>query len=181
MQRLVLQREIAQQYVNGGTAEPAIALLEKLLAEYRATLRRAGRRDAARRPGIRLLPRRRAEQLRDRLDADYCIVPLDAGGGAPGSGSAPPRRRGATSAAGRPAGPPDNAPLYRWMLNIAHMQLGRIRDGVPDEWRIDPAEVFASEHDIGRFKEVAARAASSNSAAPAAPSSRTSTTTATST
>src|ERR1700704_5486535 len=29
--RLLLQRELAQQYVYGGTAEPGIALLEKLL------------------------------------------------------------------------------------------------------------------------------------------------------
>src|SRR6185503_15909308 len=34
IKRLLLQRELAQQYVQGGTAEPGIALLEKLLQEY---------------------------------------------------------------------------------------------------------------------------------------------------
>jgi hypothetical protein len=50
---------------------------------------------------------------------------------------------------------PDNALIYRWMLNLCAMQLGRYPDGVPRKWLIDP-KVFASDHDIGRFKDVAA-------------------------
>src|SRR5258708_19881469 len=34
IKRLILQRELALQYVYGGTAEPGIALLEKLLLDY---------------------------------------------------------------------------------------------------------------------------------------------------
>lgn len=42
----------------------------------------------------------------------------------------------------------------RWLLNIAHMTLGEYPHAVPAEWLIPP-EVFASEHDIGKFPDVA--------------------------
>jgi hypothetical protein len=42
----------------------------------------------------------------------------------------------------------------RWLLNLAHMALGEYPDDVPAEWLIPPA-LFASEHDIGRFTDVA--------------------------
>src|SRR5437879_3288296 len=38
IKRLILQRELALQYVYGGTAEPGIALLEKLLLDYGKSL-----------------------------------------------------------------------------------------------------------------------------------------------
>ncbi|MGH9324497.1 MAG: FG-GAP-like repeat-containing protein [Vicinamibacteria bacterium] len=41
----------------------------------------------------------------------------------------------------------------RWLLNIAHMNLGDWPEAVPERWRIGP-EAFASEHDIGRFPNV---------------------------
>jgi hypothetical protein len=42
----------------------------------------------------------------------------------------------------------------RWLLNIAHMTLGTYPDGVPAEWRIDPA-TFRAEHPLPRFTNVA--------------------------
>ncbi|HZN03866.1 MAG TPA: CRTAC1 family protein [Candidatus Polarisedimenticolia bacterium] len=44
----------------------------------------------------------------------------------------------------------------RWLLNIAAMTLGVWPDGVPERWRLGP-ELFASEHDIGRFPDIAGR------------------------
>jgi hypothetical protein len=38
IKRLITQRELAQQYVYGGASEPAIALLDKLLADYGKSL-----------------------------------------------------------------------------------------------------------------------------------------------
>jgi len=38
IKRLIVQRELALQYVYGGTAEPGIALLEKLLVDYGKSL-----------------------------------------------------------------------------------------------------------------------------------------------
>ena len=42
----------------------------------------------------------------------------------------------------------------RWLLNIAYMQLGRYPEGVPRQWLIPPS-TFASDADIGLFKEIA--------------------------
>src|SRR6185312_13708733 len=38
IKRLILRRELAQQYVNAGASEPAIATLEALLVEYKGML-----------------------------------------------------------------------------------------------------------------------------------------------
>src|SRR5262249_52372703 len=69
---------------------------------------------------------------------------------------------GATEAAQRyaalladPAVNPENALLYQWYLNVSHMVLGTYPDGVPEKWLI-PASAFASDYDIGKFRDVAA-------------------------
>jgi hypothetical protein len=41
-----------------------------------------------------------------------------------------------------------------WLLNIAHMKVGEYPDQVPEAFRIDP-KVFASEHDLGVFRDAA--------------------------
>src|SRR5258708_603161 len=38
IQRLILRRELGQQYINGGASEAGIDALEQLLAEYRSRL-----------------------------------------------------------------------------------------------------------------------------------------------
>jgi hypothetical protein len=154
MARLLLKREIAQQYVNGGNPEPAIALLEETIAEYKD---RISPRDVATLKGdLAFAYFRIGEQQNCAAapNANVCIVPLE-GGGVHG------RKLGATEAARRyeelladPAVDPDSAVLYRWLLNVAYMQLGRYPADVPPQWRIDP-KVFASEADVGRFKDVA--------------------------
>ena len=42
----------------------------------------------------------------------------------------------------------------RWLLNIAYMALGKYPEGVPPQWLIPPS-AFASDADVGRFKDVA--------------------------
>jgi hypothetical protein len=42
----------------------------------------------------------------------------------------------------------------RWLFNIAAMTVGEYPAAVPEEWLI-PAQVFASDYDIGRFDDVA--------------------------
>ena len=42
----------------------------------------------------------------------------------------------------------------RWLLNLAYMTVGEYPELVPDAWRIPP-EVFASEYDLPRFRDVA--------------------------
>jgi len=155
IKRLILQRELAMQYVYGGNAEPGIALLEKLLDEYG-----------------KALPRRDIETLKADLalawfrlgeqqnctwnrNADTCILPIR-------SEAVHKERRGAAEAAKRyaellsdPASDADSALLYTWLLNISHMVLGQWPDAVPERWRI-PGKAFESDYDIGLFRDVAA-------------------------
>ena len=155
VQRLILQREIAQQYVNGGTPEPAIALLEKVIEEYRDSVSRQDLETL--RSDLAFAYFRVGEQgnCATGVDAETCIFPL--------SVSAIHRHKlGASEAAkiyeqllADKEVDAENALLYRWMLNICEMQIGRYPEGVPKQWLIDP-KVFASDYDIGRFKEVAA-------------------------
>jgi len=42
----------------------------------------------------------------------------------------------------------------RWLLNIAYMTLGEYPGKVPPEWLLEPG-LFASDHDIGHFPEIA--------------------------
>jgi hypothetical protein len=51
--------------------------------------------------------------------------------------------------------------LARWLLNIAYQQLGRYPEDVPKQW-LAPADLFASEYDIGNFPDVAALAGITN-------------------
>lgn len=156
VQRLILQREIAQQYVNGGTAEPAIALLEKVLVDYRDRLSRQD--EETLKADIAFAYFRIGEQsnCQTGVDAETCIMPINAD-------AVHRRKLGAGEAARRYAAlladsavEADNALLYRWMLNIAHMQLGSWPLGVPALWRIEP-KAFESDGSMPRFKDVAAQ------------------------
>src|SRR5882757_3042354 len=114
IKRLITQREIAQQYVFAGASEPAIALLEKLLAEYKS------------------LPVRDVETLKADLafayfrlgelqnctwnhNSDACIFPISKEG-------VHKEQLGAAEAAKRydelladPTIDPENALVYRWL------------------------------------------------------------------
>ena len=155
VQRLILLREIAQQYVNGGTPEPAIALLDKVIADYRDSVSRQDLETL--RSDLAFAYFRVGEQSNcaTGVDAETCIVPLSVSG-------IHRQKLGATEAAkiyaellADGAVEPDNALLYRWMLNLCAMQTGRYPDDVPKQWLIDP-KVFASDYDVGRFKDIAA-------------------------
>jgi hypothetical protein len=63
IQRLILRRELGQQYVNGGAAEAGIDTLEQLLAEYRTQTPAARYRDAERRHRTCVLSIGRAAEL----------------------------------------------------------------------------------------------------------------------
>ncbi len=154
IKRLMLQRELAQQYVAGGTAEPGIARLEKMLEEYRGKL--APRDIETLKGDLALAWFRLGEQQNCTWspNADACIFPIKDEG-------IHKERRGAAEAAKRFAElladpvDPDNALIFRWFLNLSHMVLGQWPQGVPKRWLIPP-EAFKSDHDIGLFRDVAA-------------------------
>jgi hypothetical protein len=155
IKRLILRRELAQQYVNAGASEPAIATLEALLVEYKG-----------------MLPPRDVETLKSDIafayfrlgelqnctwnhNSDACIFPVAPGG-------VHKEQLGAREAAERyealladPGIDADNALVYRWLLNVSDMVLGRYPDGVPKQWLI-PLDGFKSDYDIGVFRDVAA-------------------------
>ena len=153
IRRLILQRELAQQYVAGNTAEPGIALLEKLIEEYGGKL---PPRDIETLKGdLALAWFRLGEQQNCTWspNADACIFPIKDEG-------IHKERRGAAEAAKRFAEllehpiDPDNALIFRWFLNLSHMVLGQWPAGVPKRWVI-PAESFKSDYDVGLFRDVA--------------------------
>jgi hypothetical protein len=153
VRRLILQRELAQQYVQGGTAEPGIAVLEKLLQDYAKVL---PTRDIQTLKGDLALAWLRLGEQQNctwTRNADSCILPIKGDG-------IHKERRGAAEAVKHyaelladPTLDPEDALVYRWLFNIAHMVLGQWPDGVPKRWRI-PAEAFRSDYDIGLFREV---------------------------
>ena len=78
IQRLILRRELGQQYVNGGASEAGIDTLEQLLAEYGPKLPQRDIETRILRHLVRLLPaagsarfrgvEHQVLQLRDRLN-----------------------------------------------------------------------------------------------------------------
>ena len=153
IRRLILQRELAQQYVAGNAAEPGIALLEKLIGEYRGKL---PPRDIETLKGdLALAWFRLGEQQNCTWspNADACIFPIKDEG-------IHKERRGAAEAAKRFAEllenpvDPDNALVFRWFLNLSHMVLGQWPAGVPKRWLIPP-QTFKSDYDVGLFRDVA--------------------------
>ena len=155
IQRLILRRELAQQYLGGGMSEPAIATLEQLLSDYGPSLPRA---DVETLNADLALAYFRLGELQNctwNHNSDACIFPIQGEG-------VHKEQIGATEAAKRyaalladPSTNPENALLYRWLLNISHMVLGTYPDGVPKQWLIPP-EAFASDYDVGKFRDVAA-------------------------
>jgi len=155
IKRLIVQRELALQYVYGGTAEPGIALLEKLLVDYGKSL--PVRDIETLKADLALAYFRLGEQQNCTWNhnSDACIFPIKDQG-------VHKERLGAAEAAKRytellsdPATDPENALIYRWLLNLCYMVLGQYPDGIPKRWLIPP-DRFKSDYDIGKFRDVAA-------------------------
>jgi len=155
IKRLITQRELAQQYVYGGASEAGIAVLEKLLAEYGKSL---PLRDIETLKADLALAYFRLGELQNctwNHNSDSCIFPVSGAG-------VHKDQLGAREAAKRylellsdPTTDPENALVYRWLLNISYMVLGKYPLEVPKPWLIPP-ETFKSDYDIGLFRDVAA-------------------------
>lgn len=155
IKRLILRRELAQQFVAGGEAPAGIAVIEQLLAQYGQSLPAADIETLNADLAFAYFRLGELQNCTGNHNADVCIFPIQGEG-------VHKLQFGAAEAAKRyaalladPATNPENAYLYRWLLNISHMVLGTYPDGVAKEWLIPP-EAFASDYDIGRFRDVAA-------------------------
>ena len=157
---LVFRSALAEQRLYAGLLEESIAEFLPLIGDLEAYQRAAA-------PGMRALPAAEVSLL-DFLAAAHlslgerqncidgigpiaCTVPIPLGG-----------------IHRDPAGAEAAIPIYerilaidpenlgaRWLLNVAHMMRGSYPAEVPRQWLI-PHTVFASEHDVGRFRNVAA-------------------------
>jgi hypothetical protein len=118
IKRLILQRELAMQYVYGGTAEPGIALLEKLLQEYDKQL---PPRDVQTLKGDLALAWLRLGEQQNctwSRNSDSCIFPIKDEG-------IHKERRGAAEAAKHyaelladPSLDPEDALVYQWLQSV---------------------------------------------------------------
>jgi hypothetical protein len=153
--RFAQRREAARELVLAADAEPAIALLRELLDE--ATTLPPAEHEALRfELALAYLRLGESQNCVWSHNAESCLIPIRGAG-------VHAHRLGATEAIRilgellreAPAGAPA-APMYRWLLNVAHMTLGGYPQDVPPQWRI-PESAFASDHDIGRFADSALR------------------------
>jgi hypothetical protein len=85
-------------------------------------------------------------------NADSCLFPIDGGG--VHSKPAGSRKAIEVLTESLKQDPHDLGSI--WLLNLAQMTLGEHPEKVPPQWLI-PRSVFASERDIGRFRDVAAQ------------------------
>ncbi|MBO0757514.1 MAG: CRTAC1 family protein, partial [Bradyrhizobiaceae bacterium] len=155
IKRLILGRELAQQYIAEGVSGAGIAVIEQLLSEYGPSIPAADVETLKADLAYAYFRLGELENCTWNHNADVCIFPIQGEG-------VHKEQLGASEAAQRyaalladPATNPENALLYRWFLNVCHMVLGTYPDGVPKKWLIPP-EAFASDRDIGKFRDVAA-------------------------
>jgi hypothetical protein len=153
-QKALLRFRLAENLMNGG--DPAGALAE--VAALRE-LKLVEQKLAPPQLNVALLDLQAMAHLRQgeqdncvaMHNAESCLLPL-AGGGI----HSKPAGSTAAMASFAQLLEVDPNPGAHWLLNVAAMTVGAYPQGVPKRWRIDPA-VFASEHDIGRFHNVAGR------------------------
>ena len=87
--------------------------------------------------------------------AGRCSAPVERAAVHPDDGAA---RRAIAEYARILGDPPDESTALaaRWLLNLAYMMVGEYPFHVPERWLVPP-EAFRSDHDVGRFPDVAGR------------------------
>jgi ASPIC and UnbV/FG-GAP-like repeat len=154
IKRLILRRELAQQYIAGGLANFAVGEIEQLLSEYSSSIPPADIETLNADLAYAYFRLGELQNCTWNHNADVCIFPIQGDG-------VHKEQLGASEAARRyavllenPSINPENALIYRWFLNVSHMVLGTYPDSVPQKWLI-PASAFASDFDLGKFRDVA--------------------------
>jgi hypothetical protein len=154
VKRLIIRRELANQYVYGGASEPGIGMLESLISDYRRSLAPSDLETLKADLALAYFRLGELQNCTWNHNSDSCIFPIKPDG-------VHKEQLGASEAAKRyselladPATNPENALVYRWLLNVSYMVLGKYPDGVPKAWLIPPS-AFQSDYDIGLFRDVA--------------------------
>jgi len=155
IRRLILRRELAQQYIAGGLSMAGIETIEQLLAEYGPSLPPADVETLKADLAFAYFRLGELQNCTWNHNADICIFPIQGEGVHKQQLGAAEAAKRYTALLADPATNPENALLYRWLLNISYMVLGTYPDSVPKQWLIPP-QAFASDYDIGKFRDVAA-------------------------
>jgi len=155
IKRLNLRRDLGQQYINGGAAEPGIAALESVLSDYGPMLPPSDIETLKADIALGYFRLGELQNCTWNHNSDACIFPINPDG-------VHKEQLGAREAAARyaalladPKSDPENALVYRWLLNISYMVLGEYPASVPKQWLIG-LDRFKSDYDIGTFRDVAA-------------------------
>jgi hypothetical protein len=152
--RARLTIDLADELLKVGSAEQAIALMQPFLrSEVRATGFAPPIGEVRKFLAVACYRLGVQENCMGRPNAERCLLPIRGAG-------VHTEPRGARAAirelsALLRADPEDLG--ARWLLNMSYMILGKYPEEVPRPWLIPPP-VFASEHDIKRFPNVADRA-----------------------
>ena len=143
-----LRNQLADRLLRNGELDEAIEILQGLLAE--APAESPGAFALHRKLGIAWMRLSEVENCIRRHNADCCIFPI-AGGGV--HASREPARKAIEHFTAFLGHKPGNLKI-RWLVNVMAMALGEYPEGVPEELLVPPA-AFRSEHDVGRFTDVA--------------------------
>ena len=151
--QITFKASVAQGALHAGLTEEAIARFEELLSDietYQDQLPAGLTLAILESMATAYLKSVEQENCAVGRESRLCVLPIEVD---PRDVSA--ARSAATVGEWILQNDPENLNT-RWLLNLAYMALGQHPGGVPTRWLIPP-EAFASEYDIGRFPEIAAR------------------------
>lgn len=145
--------EYGAELLNAGRNSEAITQFRKVIELQKQGAGIGGQRDlslARKKLAVAFLRLAEQENCIDHHTSLSCILPID-------PSAAHRFQRGARGALTVLLEQLESSPQdmeARWLLNLAAMTLGEHPASVPKQFLI-PASVFASEHDIGRFPDIA--------------------------
>jgi hypothetical protein len=154
--QLTLRYSYARELLNSGRIDDCLKILDAVLEDARTQFPEVWRNGRLRLLSLKALAyMRMAEEQNCHLanNHDACLLPIRGQG-------IHSKREGATRAIETLDEILSLAPddlQSRWLLNVAHMTLGSYPNGVRQPFLIPP-EVFASEHPLPRFDNVAREA-----------------------
>lgn len=144
---------LAYEWMLAGDTEPAIEMFQAVREDLLGLGKRANPvvvADLQRMLALAWLRLGEQENCQAHLGTETCLFPI-------GPEGVHVEQRGSSMAKAelidRLSENPDDYEA-RWLLTIAAMTLGEYPEGVPEAWRLPP-ELFASEHDVGKFEDVA--------------------------
>jgi hypothetical protein len=144
---------LARQQMQSGRPDHALntyAELDRLMAQYRIGLGPEGQAEVRFSRGVAFLRMGEQENCIGLHTAESCLFPLSAAA----RHRLPRGSRGAIAQFEEQLRQNPEDLGARWLLNIAYMTLGEYPEKVPPAWLI-PAAIFASEHPMPRFPDVA--------------------------